>query len=148
MHQELVNQKSIKILLQVIKIHFVSFDLEYSTNCLYDNVAIYDGINNKSPLVDTYCGGHLPENFKSSGRYVYITFKSDSSVQRKGFKASYSTETAPLCEQNVYFLFIIRYLNVPSKEYSWISNLKTSDIYKINGSLFRSALTTLQNAWC
>ena len=72
---------------QRVLINFTSFDLE---NCCYcDYVEIRDGSESYSNVLKLACGRDLPEPVYSSGRYLYITFRSDYSIGGKGFVAKY-----------------------------------------------------------
>ncbi|CAL1576609.1 unnamed protein product [Knipowitschia caucasica] len=76
---------------QAINLSFSSFDLESSSSCRYDYVKIYDGDSSHWPLVGTLCGTTLPSFFVSSGNFLTVEFKTDSSVQKRGFNATYTT---------------------------------------------------------
>ncbi|XP_071180845.1 adhesive plaque matrix protein 2-like isoform X2 [Mytilus edulis] len=66
-----------------VEIRFTSFDLE--TCC--DYVKVYNGASS-SNLLGSYNGKNIPSNHITTGRYMYITFTTDSSVERKGFSAN------------------------------------------------------------
>lgn len=51
---------------------------------------VFDGDNENFPLVGTFCGNFVPAHFVSSGNFLTIRFVTDSSVQRRGFNATYS----------------------------------------------------------
>ncbi|CAH3017542.1 unnamed protein product [Porites evermanni] len=72
---------------QRVLIYFTSFDLENCCSC--DYVKIHDGSESYSNVSKLACGRHLPEPVYSSGRYLYITFRSDYSDGGKGFVAKY-----------------------------------------------------------
>lgn len=74
-----------------IKLVFTDFDLEPQQECTYDHIAIFDGPNSNSTSLGRFCGSKVPHTITSSQNKAYMTFKSDASVQRKGFKAHYST---------------------------------------------------------
>ena len=44
-----------------------------------------------SPLLYTYCGYSQPVSFRSSGRYLYLHFRSDDTDTRKGFQLNWKT---------------------------------------------------------
>ncbi|KAM7440594.1 hypothetical protein ABFA07_010278 [Porites harrisoni] len=73
---------------QRVLIYFTSFDLERDC-CFCDYVKIHDGSESYSNVSKLACGTDLPEPVYSSGRYLYITFRSDGSVGGKGFVAKY-----------------------------------------------------------
>ena len=76
-----------------IEIAFEVFDLEFSSTCRYDYVKIYHVIGSSQILAATYCG-RGPRTFKSSTNEVLVQFKSDGSVNRKGFFARYKFRSA------------------------------------------------------
>ncbi|XP_052697133.1 cubilin-like isoform X2 [Crassostrea angulata] len=72
---------------------FQDFDVESSTNCTYDYVAVYDGTNANSTELMRHCGNSLPSPsiYRSSGQYMYVKMRSDVSLSGRGFKAQYVT---------------------------------------------------------
>lgn len=74
-----------------IKLAFDTFEIEAHQDCSYDHVAIYDGDSTDSLMISRYCGSKPPHPVISSGNQLYMVFKSDSSVQKKGFSAHHST---------------------------------------------------------
>ncbi|XP_054478628.1 cubilin [Anoplopoma fimbria] len=74
---------------RAVNVTFNSFDLEGSSTCRYDYVKVYDGDNMNFSLVGTYCGNFIPAHFVSSGNFLTVHFVTDSSVQKRGFNATY-----------------------------------------------------------
>ena len=88
-----------------IGLRFLDFELERSDNCLYDSVVVYDGVfvapswlrssSVPQPLPGSafgrYCGHRLPPEIVSTGSSLQVVFKSDASVQRKGFRAFFKS---------------------------------------------------------
>jgi len=71
---------------------FIEFELEAHVDCTYDYVQVYDGPDDMSgPGLGPFCGGKLPQPITTTRNKMFMTFKSDSSVQRKGFLAAHST---------------------------------------------------------
>lgn len=62
-----------------IEVSLEDFDVEYAKNCDKDFLKIYDGCGTNDPVLKSLCGRRRPESFISSGRYLYIHFRSDSS---------------------------------------------------------------------
>lgn len=77
-------------LLFVSKI-FADFDLESHQQCTYDRLVAYDGLSKNAPILGQYCGSRKPGPIISSQNKMFLTFNSDSSVQRKGFRAQHTT---------------------------------------------------------
>jgi CUB domain len=74
----------------LIRIDFRSeFYIEYSDDCSYDYIEFRDGPWGFSPLLGRYCGRRRPPTVVSTGRWMWIEFKSDDSVQYSGFHAVY-----------------------------------------------------------
>lgn len=74
-----------------IKLIFNVFELEPHQECAYDHVTIYDGASADVKTLGIFCGSKLPHLVMASQNQMYMVFKSDGSVQRKGFLATHST---------------------------------------------------------
>ncbi|XP_039749767.1 tolloid-like protein 1 isoform X1 [Pararge aegeria] len=74
-----------------IKLIFNVFELEPHQECTYDHVTIYDGASADEKTLGRFCGSKLPHPVVASQNQMYVVFKSDASVQRRGFLATYST---------------------------------------------------------
>lgn len=74
-----------------IYLQFRSFHLESSSSCGYDYVEVYDGNETWSSKITRACGQRhqAPCEIYSSGRFLYVKFRSDGSVQYSGFSAYY-----------------------------------------------------------
>ncbi|XP_061178089.1 cubilin-like [Saccostrea echinata] len=78
---------------KTVVLTFDEFDVEGSSDCRYDYVAVYDGNNSNSTELMKHCGRSLPvpPEYRSSGQYMYVKMRSDVSLSGKGFKAHYVT---------------------------------------------------------
>ncbi|XP_075542431.1 tolloid-like protein 1 tolkin [Dermacentor variabilis] len=74
-----------------LKLIFNDFELEPHQECAYDHISLYDGDSTDAPTLGRFCGAKVPHPILSTTNRMYMVFKSDASVQRKGFKASHST---------------------------------------------------------
>ncbi|XP_051165744.1 tolloid-like protein 2 isoform X2 [Leptopilina boulardi] len=74
-----------------IKLIFKVFEMEPHQECAYDHVVIYDGDSPDSHILGRFCGNKEPYPILATGNQMYMIFKSDSSVQRKGFLATHMT---------------------------------------------------------
>lgn len=71
-----------------IKLDFrEDFHIEDSEDCKYDYLEIRDGPFGYSPLIGKYCGDIPPHIRESRTRYLWIRFKTDESIEYRGFKA-------------------------------------------------------------
>lgn len=61
----------------------------HSTECGFDYISVYDGSSTGSRLLESFCSANT-KVFHSTSRYLTVTFRSDSSVTRPGFYATYS----------------------------------------------------------
>ena len=59
-------------------INFESFDVEPSSGCVYDYLALFDGNSTSDPLLLLACGASIPARVQSSGHKVLMQFHSDS----------------------------------------------------------------------
>ncbi|KRT83831.1 EGF-like domain containing protein, partial [Oryctes borbonicus] len=74
-----------------IKIMFLSFEMEPHQECSYDHIAFYDGDSPEANMLGRFCGSKMPHPIVATGNQMYMVFKSDASVQRKGFQATHAT---------------------------------------------------------
>lgn len=73
----------------VLNLEFMNFDLEPHSECRYDYITV-DGTQIK--LTERFCGDKSPNTIlKSRGDEITISFTSDGSTQRGGFKAKWWT---------------------------------------------------------
>ncbi|KAH9512215.1 Dorsal-ventral patterning tolloid-like protein 1 [Bulinus truncatus] len=78
-----------------VKLNITSLDVTYSDNCEKNYLEIRDGYYVKSPLIGRYCGNSAPPLLTSSGRRMWIEFKTNGGLDK--FSAEYFT----LCGGNV-----------------------------------------------
>ena len=74
---------------EVLTLHFNAFELEFSTNCSYDALRVYDGPTSDSPLIANVCGLRKPLDIVSSASSVLLQFISDQAVGGIGYNVSY-----------------------------------------------------------
>ncbi|KAK2192635.1 hypothetical protein NP493_27g02025 [Ridgeia piscesae] len=72
-----------------VRLRFLTFEVEDETDCGYDYVEIYDGRDASSKQLGHFCGNQIPQEFISTGRHLLIRFKSDDTINWKGFSATY-----------------------------------------------------------
>ncbi len=73
-----------------VKMNFTDFVLESGWGtCNTDYVELRDGATSSASLIGRYCDTKSSFVVHSHGSSLYMMFKSDSSVVRKGFRASY-----------------------------------------------------------
>lgn len=70
-------------------LYFTTFEVEDNSACVYDSVELFDGRGNSSARLSKSCGSILPSPVYSSGRYMYMQFRSDFSQTATGFEAHY-----------------------------------------------------------
>ena len=74
-----------------ISLSFSHFALESSnTGCAGDTFTIYDGENEKSPVLGIFCGVAIPPPVLSSGNNIFVTFKTDDRIENTGFKLQWN----------------------------------------------------------
>ena len=83
---------------QRIKFTIFDMEVEYHVTCSYDYVRIGDGSVKGIETRDTICGNKKYE-FVSKGDQMWIQFYSDSQVNRKGFKASWTVHMTTTTEK-------------------------------------------------
>ncbi|KAI0233513.1 Cubilin [Lamellibrachia satsuma] len=77
-----------------VELKFTRFDLEASSRCTYDYVAVYDGLDSSS-LIGQYCGSVTPLKIVSTSNTLLVNFVTDSSVSKEGFHAAYRSVFGP-----------------------------------------------------
>lgn len=79
---------------EAVKIDFEDeFYIEPSDNCLHDYLELHDGSNLNAELISRLCGNTRPSTQVSTGSFLLLRFRTDTSVTHKGFKAKYSIAT-------------------------------------------------------
>lgn len=78
-----------------VVLNFTTFDVEYSSSCLYDYLLIYDGGRTDSPLLGRYCwNGPIP-TIISTGNALLLEFRSDNWFNMGGYTANYYFVQSP-----------------------------------------------------
>jgi cubilin len=92
----------------VVRIHFNDFDLQSSSSCTADYTEIRDGQDGTGKQLAKYCGSYRGSvyDFYSSGRYMWVKFRSDLSESEKGFSGVYTTAVE---NQGKYKLLILKF---------------------------------------
>ncbi|XP_030355672.1 adhesion G-protein coupled receptor G6 isoform X3 [Strigops habroptila] len=81
----------------IIQLTFVDFDIEEAPGCIYDSLTLDNG---ESPM--NLCGITAKGlSYNSTGNEMIVSFKSDFSIQKKGFNASYVRIAVSLRNQKV-----------------------------------------------
>ena len=74
-----------------VTVNFLLFDLETSTNCVYDYVEIYDGNSINSPSLGQFCN-NSPGTISSSGGAITIFLHADAGVNAQGFEMTWNCD--------------------------------------------------------
>lgn len=80
---------------KAITLNFTDFGME--DDCDFDSLSIYDGVDNNSTLIGSYCGESIPPVAISTFNHLHLEFQSDSSISGRGFKATYSFMDSSKC---------------------------------------------------
>jgi hypothetical protein len=79
---------------------FTEFQLEnalYDGKSVFDAVEVYDGTNEKAPLLGRFSGSTIPNSVTSSGGSMFIKFYSDNEVNFSGWSGYYTSTQTPYC---------------------------------------------------
>ena len=73
----------------ILTVDFTEFNIEDESNCDYDYLEIYNGVNTSSELLGTYCGTNSPGFVEANNENNALTFvfHSDGSVNESGWRA-------------------------------------------------------------
>ncbi|CAL1537016.1 unnamed protein product [Lymnaea stagnalis] len=74
-----------------IVLNITSLRIPRSANCVNGHLEVRDGPNSQSPQIGRFCGGNLPGALKSSGRRMWLEYKTLHG-KGSGFTAHYVTE--------------------------------------------------------
>uniref|UniRef100_UPI00398F64EE cubilin n=1 Tax=Pristiophorus japonicus TaxID=55135 RepID=UPI00398F64EE len=74
---------------RTVKLKFNEFDLETSSACISNYVAVYDGSNTLAPLLGQFCGTTVPPVLRSTNNSIFFEFKTTSFNIYGGWRASY-----------------------------------------------------------
>ncbi|XP_023693831.1 bone morphogenetic protein 1-like isoform X1 [Paramormyrops kingsleyae] len=74
-----------------VEIIFQTFEVEEEADCGYDYVELFDGADTKAPRLGRYCGSGPPEEIYSAGDSIVIMFRSDDTIDKKGFHMHYTS---------------------------------------------------------
>ncbi|KAL9973596.1 hypothetical protein ACROYT_G020071 [Oculina patagonica] len=81
---------------KVVKLSFDRFELASSSGCTKDYVEVMDGKELNGRSKGRFCGLTVPDDIRSSGRYMWVAFRSDSQYSNNGgFKATFTAEDLP-----------------------------------------------------
>ncbi|XP_043214298.1 neuropilin and tolloid-like protein 2 [Amphibalanus amphitrite] len=67
-----------------------TFDVEESPHCENDYLLIRDGKESYSHVLARLCGHHFPDTIRSTRNHLWLQFKSDATIEYKGFHAVYT----------------------------------------------------------
>ncbi|GCB64281.1 hypothetical protein scyTo_0009788, partial [Scyliorhinus torazame] len=94
-----------RIIMQVgrrVTLMFKEFHLETHLTCKFDYVAVYNGLQPNSPMLQKYCNYIDPgTQVMSSGNTMRVVFVSDKSSSNKGFSATYTSDKDAVCGSNL-----------------------------------------------
>lgn len=73
---------------------FEEFMFEEHSTCKYDHIEVFDGGSSDATSLGIFCGSDVLPNLQSSSNQLFLTMLTDASVDRRGFKAFYSSGTS------------------------------------------------------
>jgi hypothetical protein len=102
-----------------IRIWFTRLD----TEAAMDVIRIYDGADNKSPLLGSFSGYIPPAQMESSGNSLFIEFETNGTVPGNGWQMEFFAFNGPFCNPQMQF----QSMNTPWMEdgsgpYEYIGN--------------------------
>lgn len=75
-----------------IRLQFFLLSIEAHESCAYDFLAIHDGLNEDSPVLEKFCNKSTPEPLLTPSNEVMLHFHSDGDNSDRGFQITYSVE--------------------------------------------------------
>ncbi|XP_070550309.1 bone morphogenetic protein 1-like isoform X1 [Ptychodera flava] len=70
---------------QLIMLNLSDFELEMSEECKKDYLTVFDGSDETGPPLGKYCGNKTQGSITTTGRRIFLKFRSDGSNVAKGF---------------------------------------------------------------
>lgn len=77
---------------QQIVLTFEDFEIEMHSECRYDYLLIRDGKKKDAKVIGKYCGRNSPNIIRAKTNAIRLELISDSTTERKGFKATWKFE--------------------------------------------------------
>ncbi|VDN19242.1 unnamed protein product, partial [Gongylonema pulchrum] len=74
-----------------LSLSFEEFMLEEHNTCKYDHIEVFDGGSVDDASLGVFCGSDTLPSIQSSSNQLLLTMLTDGSVDRRGFKAFYSS---------------------------------------------------------
>ncbi|XP_063696850.1 cubilin homolog [Culicoides brevitarsis] len=75
-----------------LQLNFHSLHIEAHVDCAYDFLAVYDGNNQESPLLEKFCNSSNPEPLLTPKNEALLHFHSDDDNSDTGFTISYNVQ--------------------------------------------------------
>ena len=78
---------------KIVTDHNTKIHLEFSdftTEAGQDNLEVFDGIDDKATSLGIFSGDKVPSAITSTSNYIFMRFKTDGSVTKKGFRMLYN----------------------------------------------------------
>ncbi|XP_008211528.1 bone morphogenetic protein 1 [Nasonia vitripennis] len=84
-----------------VHLNFLSFSLEDEVDCSYDWVEVHSGLDTSSPSYGRLCGNSNTTDIISINEALLVRFRSDDSISKTGFAATYFAYDRPESEELV-----------------------------------------------
>ena len=72
-----------------VQLSFNNFQLEDEQDCGYDFIEVFSGYDDSGPSYGRFCGNKLPPEIISVDEALLLRFKSDDTINSKGFSAAF-----------------------------------------------------------
>ena len=76
--------------LQKVRLRFLSYTFENSSECNYSSINVYDGTDNLASLLHSYCDGVWPGDVILNGSRVFVSYAPRYSDTDAAFRIKYS----------------------------------------------------------
>ena len=102
--------------------------LENAYECGSDNMKIYDGGNSSATLLGKYCKAMNPFKVESTGKSMLIVFRSDGSVNYRGFKAMYTAVPIKIVKEMSFRRTLKNFTAVLGKEVKFLCQINDGSV--------------------
>ena len=102
--------------------------IENTYKCGSDVMKIYDGRNSSATLLGKYCKAMNPFKVESTGKSMLIVFRSDRSVNYRGFKAMYTAVPIKIVKEMSFRRTLKNSTVVPGKEVKFLCQINDGSV--------------------
>ncbi|XP_041361173.1 bone morphogenetic protein 1-like [Gigantopelta aegis] len=120
-----------------VRLEVLNSNIESSYHCMADSVEVYDGPDNSTKRLGSFCGGQTP-TYESKGQTMFVEFITNLNINDNGFRLKYSESRSctPGYTEDLYADSQFRYLESPNYPQYYPNNFECGWRINVNVSYF------------